>query len=781
MPGRAPRRASVFAVVVAVLLFVPSLPRASVAALTEISSKTTGSWSNAATWSCGCIPGTTHHVIVLAGHTVTVEGTVQAGKVTVEGTLLASRTASSTLTVSGNLIVEGLLDYGTAQSPIPAGVTARIRFVLNEATYVGGATMVPLDSDVGLWVIGTGKVTTKGPYRDGWSLLTASAAAASQQITVDSRFAAGWTAGDQVVIGPANVGAALSPTDELRTISAALGGGKFSLTSSLSVAHTVQSVTWTDAWDRSQTETLAPAVANLTRNIVFEAASLSHRPHMMIMDSATVQLEDLAVVGFSPVAKNLGTFLNGRKKPMGRYALHFHTQKDASRSSYVKRAVIRDGQGDGVHIHNSYGVVVEDTVVYNQARATNAVYHAVFLEGALDSSGNVIADTGANDAWLDRLLVMRWGQNGSGLVRSSGIWIEGGVGAFIVGAHLAGSTGTLSAGIHYPNCFGCENGASANPTSPERLPRILRATAHSVGNGFSWWQNPGAAQDVIDLLTWNNKRGIDVGAYRTTRKFFGVRAVGNSEAQLVHHTVDFAITDFLGDGQSKGGSGIIITDYTFNATQDAVYEMGLIRGTTIGARFSPCLQTLAPCGSATPWVQFSRVEFEGNPVISFIWHPSNATRLRFREQTGLLRPANFTLYRVDRTDIAGGVVDGVYIAIRVDNETTGAVAKPPSARMVSYSGCAADDAVMSGTVTFCAESDAPTVEFWAGKTKVATVTPGGVLAQATLNLNTWTYGRAYVYAKAIGANGRYTVSRVLRIRVGQTGVVGQILAPAGSR
>ncbi|MGH2627754.1 MAG: hypothetical protein ACRDHY_14010, partial [Anaerolineales bacterium] len=144
---------------------------------------------------------------------------------------------------------------------------------------------------------------------------------------------------------------------------------------------------------------------------------------------------------------------------------------------------------------------------------------------------------------------------------------------------------------------------------------------------------------------------------------------------------------------------------------------------------------------------------------------------------------NFTLYRVDQASVAGAVVDGAYGARRVDNDTAGAVVKPPSVKMAygaSYPGCAADDAVMSGTVTVCAESNAPSVEFWAGKTKLATVAPAGALAQTTLNLSTWPYGRAYVYARAIGATGRISISRVLRIRVNQSGVAVLPLPAAGS-
>lgn len=766
---RAVRQGAVAVLVLA--LVVPStFPQLGFAGQ-AVSSVASGGWSSPTTWSCACVPNWTDVVTIASGHVVTVDtAAALAQKVIVLGTLKASRSVSSVLTVAGNLIVQGsgVLDYGTPARRIPTSVTAKIRFSLNEASYVGGATMMPLDTDVGLWVIDSGKLYTAGPVRDAWALMTASALPGATQVSVESAYSNGWRAGDQIVIGPSHVGSdAAVPTDEARTIASIPAVGTFKFSVPLLKSHTVQTVNWTDAWAEFWSERLAPPVANITRNIVFEAVSSVHRPHLMIMDSAVAQVEDLAVVNFSPNPKSLGTFSNGRPRPMGRYGFHFHGQRDASRSSYLKRVVVKGGVGDGIHIHDSYGVVMQDVVVYDQAKSATRATHPIYLEGQYASNGDLIADTGANGAWIDRPLAMRWGSPSQ--LRTAGLWAEAGVAAYVVGAHFAGAQGRLSSGMHWHNTFnGDENGASTWPIVAERQPRLLRGTAHSLFMGFSTWQNPGPAQDIPDLLSWNNVRGLDQGAYATTRHYFALRAIGNSGTQIKHSTILAHITGFLADGQNRGGGGITIADYNFAATTDAVYEMGLVRNVATGVTFLDCLQLVfGGCSSKRPFVQFSRVNFEGDPTIKFIWHPTVDARLSFRSQSGLARAANFTLYRKDQTIAASSGLDIEYQAVRVDGDTSYAVSKPPMANIVwgsSFPGCAADDSVASGTVTVCAETDAPTVEFWAAGLKIATVSSAGLLAQVAFNMATWPYSRAYIYAKAIESSGRYTLSRVLRIR-----------------
>jgi hypothetical protein len=706
-------------------------------------------------------------VTILAGHTVTVVGTGVAGKLIVQGVLKASRAASSTLTLGGNLIVEGngALDYGMTTSPIPAGVTSRIRWTLNETRYVGGDTMTPVDTDVGLWVVDHGKVQTKGPDRGAWTLLASTAAAGATQIVVDPRYAAGWRAGDEIVIGPTNaflpgqarVGSVLQ--DERRTIVSVASSGAVVLNAPLAFPHKVEDISWTDSFGDAYTERLAPAVANLTRNVIFEAVDPLHRPHAMIMDEGTVDLADAAFIRFGPAPKNIGTFQNGNVRPFARYALHFHQQKDASRMSRLDSVLISGGAGRGLVIHDSYGITAYDVVIYDQAHATfgNIGNQAIWLEPEVNtSSGEPLPETGAHDLWLDRPLAMKFGAIGT--QRATGIPFGPGMGAQILGAHAAESIGNLSAGMFWPESTTCSDTVCRD--DPNRGVRGFRLTAHTGTFAFAWWNNSKFSNDVIDVLGWNNEQGIDFGAYNTRTALFQVRLIGNTDVQDAHHAIGYKITGFLLDARSGGGAGIRVLKHSLAPVGDDLYENGVIRGSNVALEWD-CAPGASQCREEVH-VLLSRVRFEGNPLLSFIWHAQSGSYWRIRSQQGLLRPANFTLYRKDRI-LPGSVYDAAYDARRVDNDTAGTVLPPPRIRIVQGGGCIADEAVVNtGTITLCAETDAPTVEFYVGKDLIARVGAAGT-AQATFNMGTFARKRAYLYAKAIAANGRYNYSRVLRV------------------
>lgn len=764
------RRATIlslaFVCVTAVLSQVVPLLGPAAGAL-EITSRGSGEWGAPATWSCACVPTSAVSVRILSGHTVTISGNGAAAKVTVAGVLKASRTANSTLSVAGNVIVagSGVLDYGTSASPIPSTVTARIRWILDERRYVGGTTMVPLDTDVGLWAIGQSRVLTDGPDRGAWSVLTATAAEGVTRIEVDPRYASGWKVGDQIVVGPSNarlpgqpaIGSTLQ--DERRIITAVLSPSTFGLDRPLTYEYRVQDVTWTDVFDHASTERLAPPVANLTRNIVFEAADPTQHPHAMIMDEATVDLADVAFVAFGPAPRNIGRFANGDLKPFGRYALHFHLQKDASRSSRLDSVVISGGAGRGLNIHDSYGLTAYDVVVHDQAHtAFEGGNQAFWLEPALTSAGESVPKTGAHDLWMDRPLALKFGALRE--VRSTGIHFGPGMGGQIFGAHAAESIGNLGAGMFWPESTPCGKDDTVCRDDPNRGVRGFRLTAHSSTFAFAWWNNAKFQDDVIDLLGWNSEQGINFGAYTTRTELFHLRMIGNTSAQDAHLAIGYKATGFLFDGQSRGGVGIRVLQHSLASVDDEVYENGVIRGTNTAIAFH-CDPGQTNCGAETH-IQLARVRFEGNPLLSFVWHSRPGTYWRIRSQEGLLRPANFTLYRRG-VAIPGGVLDGAYEAVRVNNDTAGTVAPPPMVRMTQGGGCVSDEAVVSGgTISLCAETDAPTVEFYNGKDLIARVGAAGS-AQVTFTLSSFAKKRAYVYAKAIAANGRVNYSRVLRV------------------
>jgi hypothetical protein len=78
--------------------------------------------------------------------------------------------------------------------------THSLRFLdVNESLFVGGG-MVPLDSDVGLWVVDEGALEAVGTQRKAWTRLVKGASAGQSHMRCDN--IAGWEVGDRVVIGP---------------------------------------------------------------------------------------------------------------------------------------------------------------------------------------------------------------------------------------------------------------------------------------------------------------------------------------------------------------------------------------------------------------------------------------------------------------------------------------------------------------------------------------------------------------------------------------------------
>lgn len=733
-------------------------------------------WSDPATWPSGRVPTRDNDVVIPSGRVIEVDiQEAEARTVTVEGTLRASRSVPSGLTLYGNLVIrqQGVLDYGRSNDRVP--VPAVIRWALDESRYAGGHTMMPIATDVGLWATGDAQVYVHGSYRDAWSPLLATAPAGSSEIRVDSRWASGWRVGDEVVVGPTNlpIGEVLkgpsSPMnetgwypkevreDERRRIVAVLASGHFQLDAPLRYRHEVVDVSWTDAWGDTWTERLAGKVANLTSNIVFQAADPNHRPHIMFMDRAKYYVEDLAVANFGPIAKVF---------PMGRYAWHNHMQGDGSRGSYIRRARFYGGPGRAFVIHESAGVQAEDLVIYDHARdwrrprggAEVAIEDPLYLEQTTEvpitrgPNGEIIQQLyAANDCWIDRPLVMRYGHLG---LISGGIWMAGAANCAILGAVVSGGLGWpggRTAGFLWPE------GQAARG----EVPYVFRSESHSnVANGLVSWQNhveQVPVQRTVDVLTWRNGgAGVAWGAYGTKFPFHQVRALGNKVAQLAEWAANARWIGFLADGMGVGEAGVEIRKYV--APDLVGYVAGVIRNvTTANVRHSNDERA----GPSHP--QLAHVTFDSTRGIRFNVNGENpppGSTMAFRNQRGLPRPANFTLYhRDDPNRPAAAVWDAEYNAWRLDNDTTGTLPFPPRVRWSRPD----DDSIATGTITLDVQTNASEVEFYQANRRLGRVPVVGGYATINFSMAGHPYRRAYFWALAIGRDGSVNASRVLRV------------------
>jgi hypothetical protein len=346
---RVPRTAAWLVFAVCLGAFPAACALQSTDALALVSSVRSGSWSDAGTWN-GHVPRATDQVAVSPGHTVTFDlaaTRVSGVHVQRDAVLTFDPSRTATLESNANVIVKGRL----AMKPNDPAVDHRLRFVdVDESRFVGGG-MDPLDSDVGLWVMGAGQLDLVGSPKTGWTRvaggLPAGATSASLRPAPE-----GWQPGDEITIVPTeapSVGAASwNGFDEAMLVTAE--DADISFDRPTAHAHPRVNGTWT------------AEVANLTRNVRIEGTA-AHRAHVFIRSTKpqTIRYTTIRHMGARKDANG-----DGHTDPIpGRYALHFHHCFDGSRGSLVEGTVIRDIGNNGYAPHNSHGITFRGDVGYN--------------------------------------------------------------------------------------------------------------------------------------------------------------------------------------------------------------------------------------------------------------------------------------------------------------------------------------------------------------------------------------------------------------------------------
>jgi hypothetical protein len=487
------------------------------------------SFCDPATWG-GSAPSADSEVVISSGQVVLLDCMAEARTLEIEagGVLRASHEQASRLTLRGNLVVRGRLEYGRPGCRIPATVSAEIVFAgMRDDQYVGtpspaegamrepnNVAMEPIASDVGLWVVDQGVFAAAGALKKAWSFLLEGAGPGDASFVVED--ATGWSAGDRIVLTPT---AERSQPDHVRQFDertlAAVEGTSATLDSAPTFAHAGCS----DCMRRGE-------AANLTRNVVVRSADDSGHAHMMIAQQGLLQLDSVELRWLGPEwgsEEEDGARCGG---PQRRAPIWFHQQDDAADASFVRHAAIWGGQRHFVMVERSNQIELTDIAGYDSLNTGYGLfYECVECEREIAPQGIVMrevlaAKVGAGLREEGCLRIVH---------RHTGFTVSGGEGSgcercVATGIGVVGSGADMSG-------FAWQEGGSGRP-----LDFVFKDNvAHNNGNhGAFIWHNEAESQPPYEHNAfWSNDAyGIHWGAYGNQFVLQDFTAVDNGLASV---------------------------------------------------------------------------------------------------------------------------------------------------------------------------------------------------------------------------------------------------------
>lgn len=211
----------------------------------NITSAASGLSTATSTWVGGVVPVVGDKVTIATGHVVEVTATHTWGDdtstgITINGTLKASRSATTQLTCRGDLFIAagGTLDYGTETNPIPAAYLAEI-IVNDSATQAHNKWGIRTDETAN-W---TG-IRFWGASKTGDTTLSTNALSTDTVLNVTDT--TGWAVGDWLSFGPNVAGGAITTkaitavTASTATIGVSLAAARLSGTKIINLTRNVR-------------------------------------------------------------------------------------------------------------------------------------------------------------------------------------------------------------------------------------------------------------------------------------------------------------------------------------------------------------------------------------------------------------------------------------------------------------------------------------------------------------------------------------------------------------
>lgn len=549
------------------------------------------------------------------GSTRTVSGTVTLDTLTVaEGaTLRFDPRRSTTVEMTGNLIVKGRLEM----KPAHAGIRHTLRFVgIDENDFVGGG-MEPIDSDVGLWVMGAGQLDIAGAPKTAWTRLAGEAGAGATTVTL-AVAPSGWRAGDELVFAPTRPGDhAGFDVARVRSVS----GNVVTLDRPLVDAHPRVGDRWT------------AEVMNLTRNVEIAGTGTggrdpdtNGRTHVFVHSTRPQQIKYVTIRLVGPRPAHVST-----KRPIGaeqafpppmdttgRYGLHFHHNLDGSRGTIVEGTVVRDAGNHAYVPHLSHGITFRNTISYNTFHDAywwdgptcpppcNLANHRQYKREA-DPTDDLLVD-GAIAAKV---------RSGSDVHRLS---------AFELGR---GSRNTVRNSV----AVGVQDMPQANgfewPEGHEGIWTFADNVSHNnARNGVLVWQNTDRPHVIRRLTAYHNDVGILHGAYTNDYLVVGGALYGNARTGILLEAVSKSSRTLRFDGiqidaGGRGASAIETRNHRASRTYPTVFRNVTMRGFT-----GPGAVLFNTGGDRTDRIDFLEPVITGNELYVRQLVPGSVVRVR---------------------------------------------------------------------------------------------------------------------------------------------------------
>jgi hypothetical protein len=460
----------------------------------DIKTKSDGYWSNPSIWEGGKLPSAADRAII--NHPIILNQDATVAGIEVNAELRLALEKDITLQSSKNIVVNGIM------SAFPqSGFNNTIRFIdVDENKFIGGGHDV-LDTDIGLWVMGAGRLDLQGTPKTSWTNEVDGIIGSSNFLEVKESM--GWREGDELMITPTAKDAFNYEIANIVEL-----GDVITLNKGISNHPLIDNLYTAEVANLYTAE-----VANLTRNIRIEGAATG-QSHIFIKSTTPQILRYVALRHMGPRKQQRGTTV--KEFIVGRYALHFHHCGHID-GTVIEGCVARDC---GSHVfvpHGSHGIHFLHNVTYNTFEHAfwydpghsthnnkwnhNLVARLNYVPGAINMS---LAETDPDTPPT---------------FSAGGFMLGEGDGNECVGNVVVGAVGD-------PHDGGGFQWPARDENKNEGIWVFKDNLAHNCSTGLQVWQNTVLNHIVENYQAYSNTLDIFHGAYANSYRYLRGRCNG---------------------------------------------------------------------------------------------------------------------------------------------------------------------------------------------------------------------------------------------------------------